>query len=127
MIRYEYKVVPAPDKSLKTKGIKANADRFAHTLETLMNEVGADGWEYVRADTLPVTERAGLTSSQTVYRNVLVFRRPLEEEVAEPTPEPALIEAQPEPEPTDLIEEDSTPNLDTPEAVEEETVTTDRG
>ena len=127
MIRYEYKVVPAPDKSLKIKGIKANADRFAHTLETLMNEVGADGWEYVRADTLPVTERAGLTSSQTVYRNVLVFRRPLEEEVAEPAPEPVLIEAQPEPEPTDLIEEDSTPNLDTPEAVEEETVTTDRG
>ena len=91
-----------------------------------MTEAGADGWEYVRADTLPVTERVGLTSSQTVYRNVLVFRRPLEEEVAEPAPEPVLIEARPEPEPADLMEEDSGQNLDTPEAVEEETVTTDR-
>ena len=72
---YEYKVVPAPSKGRKAKGVKGPEARFAHALQVLMNELAADGWEYLRADILPSEERQGLTSSQTVYRSVLVFRR----------------------------------------------------
>jgi len=40
-----------------------------------MNEMGSEGWEYVRSDTLPCEERSGFTSKITVYQNLLVFRR----------------------------------------------------
>ena len=74
---YEYRVIPAPDRGDKTKGIKAPQDRFAHTLQELMNQMGVKGWEFQRAETLPSIERSGLASTTTNYRNVLVFRRPL--------------------------------------------------
>lgn len=73
--RYEYKVVPAPEQGKKGKGIKTAKGRQAFALESLMNELGADGWEYMRADTLPFTERVGLTGRTTSYQNMLVFRR----------------------------------------------------
>ncbi len=106
MTRYEYKVVPAPTSGLKAKGVKTSEARFAHALETLMNELGADGWTYVRADTLPCEERSGLTGRVTKYQNMLVFQRalPAEEktEVAglltAPAPEPPVAPA-PAPEP----------------------------
>lgn len=95
MTKFEYKVVPAPKRGEKVKGVKAGEARFAHTLETLMNDLGAQGWEYQRADTLPSEERSGLTSRTTVFQNVLVFRRAIEvEETAiPPVPSPA---AEPE-------------------------------
>lgn len=75
MTQYEYKVVPAPAKGLKAEGIKTPEARFANALEQLMNEMGGHGWEYMRADTLPSTERSGLTGSTTEWRNMLIFRR----------------------------------------------------
>lgn len=72
---YEYKVIPAPTRGLKAKGIKSAEDRFANALETEMNTLAAKGWEYVRADTLPCEQREGLMSKTTVYQNMLVFRR----------------------------------------------------
>ena len=80
MSLYEYKVVPAPSKGLKAKGIKTAQDRFAHALEAVMNEMGAQGWEYQRADTLPSEERSGLTGRVTSFQHMLVFRRALEED-----------------------------------------------
>ncbi|MDR6309187.1 DUF4177 domain-containing protein [Pacificitalea manganoxidans] len=77
MTRYEYKVVPAPEKGQRVKGAKGPRERFAHVLETLMNELGAEGWDYLRADTLPCEERTGLTGKTVVYQNMLVFRRAL--------------------------------------------------
>lgn len=77
MTHYEYKVVPAPAKGLKGEGIKSPEARFANALEQLMNEMGGQGWEYMRADTLPSTERSGLTGSTTEWRNMLIFRRAL--------------------------------------------------
>ena len=50
-------------------------DRFAHALEVAMNELAADGWEYLRTDTLPCEQREGLMSKTTVFQNMLVFRR----------------------------------------------------
>lgn len=76
MPHYEYKVVPAPTKGLKARGLKTPESRFANALQHLMNDMGADGWEFQRAETLPSQERSGLTSTVTTYRNVLVFRRP---------------------------------------------------
>ncbi|APZ53878.1 DUF4177 domain-containing protein [Salipiger abyssi] len=75
MAIYEYKVVPAPARGEKTRGVKGAEGRFAFAIERLMNEMAAEGWEYQRAETLPSEERSGLTSSQTVWRNLLVFRR----------------------------------------------------
>lgn len=77
MQRYEFKVIPAPKRGEKLRGVKTTEDRFAQTLTQLMNSLGAEGWDYVRADTLPCDERAGLTGTKTTYQNMLVFRRPL--------------------------------------------------
>ena len=75
---YEYRVVAAPNRGVKAKGIKSNEARFAHALEELMNSMAQEGWEYQRAETLPSVERAGLTSTTTTWRNLLIFRRPAE-------------------------------------------------
>lgn len=79
MQRFEYKVVPAPTKGEKAKGAKTTADRFAVALMSVMNAQGAEGWDYIRADTLPCDERSGLTGTKTQFRHMLVFRRALPE------------------------------------------------
>lgn len=86
MQRYEYKVVPAPRRGEKSRGVKTTEDRFALALMTLMNTLGAEGWDYVRADVLPCDERVGLTGSKTTFQNMLVFRRalPAQQGAAEP-------------------------------------------
>ena len=75
MPRYEYKVVPAPTKGLKGKGVRGAEARFSYAVQELMNGLSGYGWEYQRSETLPSTERSGLTGSTTEWRNVLVFRR----------------------------------------------------
>jgi hypothetical protein len=75
MNRYEYKVIAAPTKGQKAAGAKTVEARFAYAVECLMNELAAEGWAYLRSDLLPSEERQGLTSSQIVYRSVLVFQR----------------------------------------------------
>lgn len=80
MQRFEYKVVPAPTRGEKVRTAKTGADRFAHALSQIMNALGRDGWDYVRADTLPSEERTGFTGRTTVYHNMLVFRRNLADE-----------------------------------------------
>lgn len=72
---YEYKVVPAPKKGQRGKGVRGGEHKFANALETLMNNLGADGWDYRRTDTLPCEERSGLTGRTTTFQNMLVFRR----------------------------------------------------
>jgi len=70
-----YKVVPAPHQGRKAKGAKSTGDRFALALSDILNEMAADGWEFLRAETLPCDERKGLTGTQTTFQNLLVFRR----------------------------------------------------
>lgn len=108
MQRYEYKVVPAPQKGTKAKGVKTAEGRFAVSIEQILNQMGQDGWEYQRAELLPSEERSGLTSSTVNWRNVLVFRReiaaefsaerePVEDSddaaVAQPVPGPEEVQA----------------------------------
>lgn len=93
-MNYEYKVIPAPTKGLKAKGVKSGADRFANALQTAMNAMAADGWDYLRAETLPSEEREGLMGKTTVFQNVLVFGRAVvEQPVAEIEEETAVDES----------------------------------
>lgn len=106
---FEYKVVPAPVRGLKGKGIKGTQARFANALQTVMNDLGAQGWEYQRTDTLPVEERQGLTGKTTSFQNMLVFRRALAEEVEEAPVVAALIEDQTDDVATQAEEVDALP------------------
>ena len=77
MQRFEYKVVPSPQRGEKARGVKSAQDRFALAISNLMNALGREGWEYLRAETLPSEERTGFTGRTTVYHSLLVFRRPV--------------------------------------------------
>jgi len=72
---YEYKVIPAPLRTLKVKGLSTPAERFAHLLEGAVNAEAGNGWEFLRAETLPCEERKGLTGTAKSFQSVLVFRR----------------------------------------------------
>ncbi|MFN4158958.1 MAG: DUF4177 domain-containing protein [Gemmobacter sp.] len=74
---FEYKVIPAPRRGEKARGAKTVAERFGVALAHAMNDMAAEGWEYLRADTLPCEERVGLTGTATHFQNMLVFRRAL--------------------------------------------------
>ncbi|WP_339107726.1 DUF4177 domain-containing protein [Thioclava sp. GXIMD4216] len=76
MQEYEYKVIPAPVRGERDRGLKTAEDRFANTLTATLNAMAVDGWHYLRAETLPAEERSGLRSKTTTYHNLLVFRRP---------------------------------------------------
>ena len=78
MSGFEYRVMPAPMRGLKARGVKGTPARFANALQTVMNDLGVEGWEYERTDTLPVEERQGLTGKTTTFQNMLVFRRTLD-------------------------------------------------
>ena len=121
MPRFEYKVVPAPKKAAKVKGVKTTEGRFAHELAKIMNAHGADGWEYQRTDTLPCEERHGLTGRTTTFQNMLVFRRQIDTDAASaeaiaaahlpgraprPLAEPAPAAAAPAPLPPAPVEQD---------------------
>jgi hypothetical protein len=88
---YDYQVIPAPSRGLKAKGVKTTEARFAYAIQDVLNRMAAEGLEFQRAETLPSSERAGLTSTTTVYRNVLVFRRPATGADVAPPADPAPI------------------------------------
>lgn len=69
MNHFDYKAVPAPRRSKKSKGVREPAELFALTLTDAINEQAREGWEYVRAETLPAETPRGL------------FRRAAEEDV----------------------------------------------
>ncbi|PKP84512.1 MAG: DUF4177 domain-containing protein [Alphaproteobacteria bacterium HGW-Alphaproteobacteria-2] len=71
----EYKVVPAPRRAGKVRGVRGTEARFAHTLAEFLNEMAADGWEFLRSERLAVEERSGLFSRRTEEQTVLIFRR----------------------------------------------------
>ncbi len=72
---YEYNVIPAPVRGEKAKGLKTTGERYANTLAAVLNDMAAQGWEYLRAETLPAEERSGLTGRNTAWQNLLIFRR----------------------------------------------------
>lgn len=77
---YEYKVIPAPVKGRKARGVRKPEDKFALAVQESMNEMAQLGWEFLRSETMPNTERTGLTRRTTIERTVLVFRREIVQE-----------------------------------------------
>ncbi len=130
MHAYEYKVVPAPSKGTKAKGVRTAEARFSNSIEITLNQLAAEGWEYQRSELLPSDERVGLTGSTTNWRNVLIFRRaltapePVAEPVAAPSQEqivpPAILTPTATPEPSATPD----PAEETPPAQEIDTPTT---
>ncbi len=100
MQKYEYLALPAPRRSAKVKGLKTPAERFAHEVTALMNEVAAEGWEFWRSECLPSEERKGFTGTVVVQNNLLIFRRLSADALADELPQysaaPAVA-AQPDP------------------------------
>lgn len=126
---YEYKVVPAPKKGLRAKGVKGQDGRFAHALEGAINALAAEGWEYQRTDTLPSEERAGLTGKTTVFQNMLIFRRARSEAAETTEAAPAAVSAEeemPEAAAPDTVEDAETPEANAHEATEPPEDETDR-
>ena len=100
MTQYEYKVVPAPRRGERVKGVKAAEDRFAIALTNVMNTHAAEGWEYQRTETLPSEEREGLMGKATVFQNMMVFRRLHAAATATHAPDMPMIEDKREPDQT---------------------------
>jgi hypothetical protein len=97
MTAFEYKVIQAPKRPERARGVKGTEARFAHTLETEMNRLGAEGWEYQRSDTLPCETGNGLTGRSTTMQTLLVFRRalPVRERAAPQTAPQSEIRREP--------------------------------
>lgn len=76
MAEYEYKVVTAPRKAGRAKGVRGQDEKYAYTLGELMNKMAADGWQYLRAESLPVDKKAGMMGkTNEKYLSLLVFQR----------------------------------------------------
>ncbi len=76
---FEYKAIGAPEKAKRKRGLRNQSDRVALAFEEILQAEAVDGWEYLRTDLLPVTERAGwFGRGHEVHRAVMVFRRPLD-------------------------------------------------
>lgn len=79
MSYYDYKIVPAPKKAKKVKGVSGVADLFALTLNDAINEIARQGWEYYGSEQLSIQTPGGWFSrSKTEEHTVLVFRKPRE-------------------------------------------------
>jgi hypothetical protein len=121
MQRYEYKVVAAPTTGIKSQVTGTPEGRFAEALQILMNGIAADGWEYLRAECLPSTERSGLTAKTTRHRHVLVFRR-----VIVPASAPEAPETKTEPAPV-LPSRPQTPQDDASQSLGARSMLKDNG
>lgn len=76
MSMIEYKVIPAPVRRRKMKGLSGKEDAFSATLSTVFNELAVDGWEFVQAEVLPEETGGWLRRRRIEYRHLLIFRRP---------------------------------------------------
>jgi hypothetical protein len=80
MTYFDYKVVPAPRRAKRVKGVRAGEELFALTLTDAINEQARQGWEYVRAESLPSETPAGwFRRAVACDQTVLVFRREREQ------------------------------------------------
>lgn len=89
---YEYKVVPAPRRALKVKGLKTPTERFAHTLSERLNAETTGGWQFVRTETLPCEVRSGLRGVKSSTETVMIFQRLV---AMEPAAEPMAAAYEP--------------------------------
>ncbi len=74
MPKYEYKVVPAPVRSLPKKDVNLGADPAAFTFESILNEAAYSGWEFYKRESMPL-ERRTLFGRVQEFHEMLIFRR----------------------------------------------------
>jgi len=73
---FEYKTVAAPERGVRRRGLHGAAERVAAAFDEILQAEAVDGWEYLRTDLLPVTERSGwFARPREMHRAVMVFRR----------------------------------------------------
>ncbi len=76
-MQYEYMVIPAKRQPGRFRGVRQTDARFANSICEQLNEAAADGWEYLRAESLPAEQRTGLFRKKVVtFHALLFFRRP---------------------------------------------------
>lgn len=96
MTRYEYRLIQAPTEPPKIKGVRGAVPRYLQGLTEAMNEMGAEGWSYVRTDRLPVSSRKGLLRRLDVHEElVMVFRRAVAEAAVPADPPVPAADAAP--------------------------------
>ena len=82
---YEYRVIPAPRRLKRIKGMSSTAEIFAATLTESINAEARGGWEYVRSESLTAEEPAGwFRRAAIVEETMMIFRRPLAHHASEP-------------------------------------------
>lgn len=73
---FEYKLLPVPAPSKKSKGCKTMSERFSRALEDLLNELSKDNWEFNGQETFPLDEKPGFMGKEKhIECRYLVFRR----------------------------------------------------
>jgi hypothetical protein len=116
MKHFDYKAVPAPRRCKKAKGVREPAELFALTLTDAINEQAREGWEYVRAETLPAeTPRGFFRRAAEEDVTMLLFRR--ERASREPlveAPPPAAVQPIPEARPASPPQTRSEPGFSGP-------------
>ncbi|TDL79735.1 hypothetical protein E2L08_09020 [Palleronia sediminis] len=114
MAHFEYAVLPTPTELPRRKGVKGAAARFSAGLTELLNAMGRDGWEYVRADTMVASEKSRiLRKPQETRIGVLVFRRPLDRDAAQDDRDSPPLTAAPRPDPA-AWDDDAAPDWPAP-------------
>lgn len=76
MVRFEYKLVKAPDRRVRYSNKKKGDDAFALTVMDKVNDIAQSGWEFIRKETMVENRRSlGVLRRRDVV-DYLVFRRP---------------------------------------------------
>ena len=75
-MEYEYRVVPAPRRLRKIKGVRSTSELFATTLTDAINAEARQGWEYVRTESMAAEGPSGwLRRGRMVEETMMIFRR----------------------------------------------------
>jgi hypothetical protein len=81
---YEYRVIPAPKRLKRIKGVSSMPELFAAMLTDAINAEARQGWEYVRSESLAAEEPAGwLRRAAMVEETMMIFRRERSRRVAD--------------------------------------------
>ncbi len=75
MPKYEYKVVPVPTACDRRARTDRTQDLAAATIESHINGLTIEGWEYVRTDSMSLRPRSWLGLGRSARREMMIFRR----------------------------------------------------